>query len=64
MEPNFVEARRRGLERFINRVARHPVLGASRALHEFLTNKDSKVSKKVSTSVVCAVERMCLMKDV
>ena len=64
MEPNFVEARRRGLERFINRVAGHPVLGASRVLHEFLTNKDSKVSKKVTAAEVCTAVMMCVIKEV
>ena len=50
--PNFTglselegnEARRRGLEKFLVRVARHPVLASTKLFHEFLTaRKDEKV---------------------
>ena len=44
VETHFIESRRRALERFVQRVAKHPALGNSRALHDFLTIKDSKVN--------------------
>ena len=37
-----IEARRRGLENFLNRVANHPVLGCTKLLRDFLTEKDDK----------------------
>ena len=42
LEEHGIEARRRGLEHFLNRVANHPVLGSTRLLHDFLTAKDDK----------------------
>ena len=42
------EARRKGLEKFVRQVARHPVLGCTRFLKVFLT-EDTK-SDKVSMS--------------
>ena len=42
-DPEGVEARRRGLERFLRRVASHPVLGSAKLLYTFLTAKDDKV---------------------
>lgn len=41
----FVERRRRGLQRFLNRVAAHPVLGPSSVFRHFLTATDQKVWK-------------------
>ena len=43
-DPDGVEARRRGLERFLARVAKHPVLCSTKLFHVFLTLKDDKVS--------------------
>ena len=37
------EARRRGLEKFLIRIARHPVLSSTKLFREFLTAKDEKV---------------------
>ena len=42
-DPDGVEARRRGLERFLARVSGHPVLGCTKIFHTFLTAKDDKV---------------------
>ncbi len=42
-DPDGVEARRRGLERFLERVAKHPVLCSTKIFHAFLTAKDEKV---------------------
>ena len=44
MEEN--EARRKGLEKFLIRIARHPVLASTKLFREFLTAKDEKVKKK------------------
>ena len=47
------DARLRGLHRFLTRVARHPVLGSTKLLRDFLTIKDDKVSfryKAVATA--------------
>ena len=41
-EDEFVGDRRRKLELFLNRVARHPVLGPSSVFHHFLTVSDQK----------------------
>lgn len=41
MEEN--EARRKGLEKFLIRIARHPVLASTKLFREFLTAKDEKV---------------------
>ena len=41
-DADFVESRRRGLQRFLNRVANHPVLGASSVFRHFLTVTDQK----------------------
>ena len=48
--------RRKGLEKFLRKVARHPVLGCTRFLKVFLTDEDTK-SDKVDTcikNVVCS----------
>ena len=37
------ETRRRRLEKFLARVARHPLLGATKIFNEFLTVNDDKV---------------------
>lgn len=42
IEEHGIEARRRGLENFLNRVASHPVLGSTKLLRDFLTEKDDK----------------------
>ena len=47
MEEN--EARRRGLEKFLIRIARHPVLASTKLFREFLTAKDEKVHKYICT---------------
>jgi len=36
-EEKFVEKRRKSLERYINRIARHPVVRGTEVLHHFLT---------------------------
>lgn len=41
-EADFIEGRRRGLQRFLNRVANHPILGASSVFRHFLTVTDQK----------------------
>lgn len=38
----FVEKRRRGLEKFLNHIARHPILRSSNAFHHFLRTPDYK----------------------
>ena len=43
-DPEGIEARRRGLERFLSRVSSHPVLGSAKLFHTFLTAKDEKVN--------------------
>ncbi len=42
IEEHGIEARRRGLENFLNRVANHPVLGSTKLLRDFLVEKDDK----------------------
>ena len=42
-DPDGVEARRKGLEHFLMRVVRHPVLSCTKLFHAFLTAKDDKV---------------------
>ena len=37
--------RRKGLERFLKKVARHPVLGCTKFLKVFLTEEDGKSDK-------------------
>ena len=39
----FVEQRRRALERFLDRAARHPVIGPSPAFNHFLVTSDYQV---------------------
>ena len=39
------DMRRKGLERFLQKVARHPVLGCTKFLKVFLTDDDSKSEK-------------------
>lgn len=41
-DEEFIELRRRGLERFLNRVAKHPVLGESSVFRHFLSATDQK----------------------
>ena len=41
-QADFIENRRRGLQRFLNRVANHPVLGASSVFRHFLSVTDQK----------------------
>lgn len=43
--------RGRGLEKFLRQVARHPVLGCTRFLKVFLTDKDAKPDKVSSYNV-------------
>lgn len=47
LDPEFVYHRRRGLERFLNRCACHPVFAYSKVFHDFLTRKDEKVEHSV-----------------
>eukprot|EP00731_Ephydatia_muelleri_P002526 Em0001g2526a len=41
-----LETRRRRLEKFLIRVARHPLLGATKVFYEFLTVNDEKIGKQ------------------
>ncbi|XP_003384967.1 PREDICTED: uncharacterized protein LOC100640359 [Amphimedon queenslandica] len=42
IDDDFKESRRRGLERFLNRVAKHPILGSTKILQVFLMATDEK----------------------
>lgn len=58
-EDEFVERRRRALERFLDRVAKHPVLGSSAVLLHFLTaddHKNWKAGKRLSEQIPVASE--------
>jgi sorting nexin-9/18/33 len=48
----FIERRRRALERFINRLARHPVIRYSDILTHFLNCTDESVCYKKSDRIV------------
>lgn len=53
-EQEFVERRRRGLQRFLDRIAKHPVLGSSAVLLHFLTaddHKNWKAGKRLSEQI-------------
>ena len=66
-DESFIEQRRQKLERFLNRISRHPVLGSSSVFRHFLTATDQKEWKsgkrqaeaessesKFLSSIVCA----------
>lgn len=46
------ESRRKLLEKFLVRVAKHPVLGSSRVLHFFLVAANDKVHKHLVWSLI------------
>ena len=52
------EARRRGLEKFLIRIARHPVLSSTKLFREFLTAKDEKVLE--IPLQVCVTKSTCM----
>jgi sorting nexin-9/18/33 len=54
-EDDFLENRRRKLERFLNRVAKHPLLGSTKILHIFLiatTDKEWRIGTGKHTSIM------------
>ena len=58
LDPEFVYNRRRGLERFLNRCACHPVFAHSKIFHDFLTCKDEKVEPCNNfILVICQIHR-------
>lgn len=53
-EHTFIERRRRALQRFLERIARHPVMGASAVVLHFLTaddHKNWKAGKRLSEQI-------------
>ena len=60
-QQDFIESRRRGLERFLNRVAKHPVLGCTKILYEFLTASGDKVTRVQALTCLIMITRvLCL----
>ena len=60
----FVEHRRRKLQRFISRVATHPVLGQSSVFLHFLSASDKKVETEKSSHSGQAVVQNCIHRPV
>jgi sorting nexin-1/2 len=50
MGTDFIEERRRALQVFVNRVAAHPVLKASRELQRFLESNEDEFAFEVARS--------------
>ena len=48
-ETDGIELRRRGLEKFLHRIAIHPLLGSTKLFQDFLTIKDDKVRAFLSS---------------
>ena len=59
----FIERRRAGLERFLNRVAKHPILRKDDSFRDFLENPD-ELPKAKDTSAVSGAGFMRLVKNV
>ena len=51
LEEGFIESRRRGLQRFLNRVATHPKLSSSQHFCVFLTESDEKFASTHSLNL-------------
>jgi len=61
---DFIENRRQKLERFLNRVARHPVMGSSSVFRHFLTVGDHKAWKSGKRDAEQAAHNSKFLNDV
>lgn len=61
---DFIESRRQKLERFLNRVARHPVMGSSSVFRHFLTVGDHKAWKSGKRDAEQAAHNSKFLADV
>lgn len=60
LDTQFVESRKRGLQKFLNRIASHPTLSEARQFVKFLTSNDDAFSIEC---VATEVKKQTAMKD-